>query len=37
VPAKVKNKKTSITCIKGQKTQKINGVNPKCPAGSKRN
>jgi hypothetical protein len=36
VPAKVKNKKTSIICIKGQKTQKVNGVNPKCPAGFKR-
>jgi hypothetical protein len=27
--------KKSITCVKGKKTKKVSGVNPKCPKGFK--
>jgi hypothetical protein len=27
--------KKSITCVKGNKIKKVNGVNPKCPKGFK--
>jgi hypothetical protein len=28
-------KKTTITCVKGKKSQKVTGINPKCPKGFK--
>ena len=31
-----KSKTTTITCVKGNKTQKVKGVNPKCPKGYKK-
>jgi S1-C subfamily serine protease len=30
-------KKTTITCLKGKLTKKVTAVNPKCPAGYKKN
>ena len=31
-----KTQKTTITCIKGKTVKKVNGINPKCPAGYKK-
>jgi hypothetical protein len=36
VPAKVIVKKTTITCAKGKKVQRVYGVKPKCPTGYKK-
>jgi hypothetical protein len=36
VPAKVSVKKTTITCAKGKKVQRVYGVKPKCPTGYKK-
>ena len=36
VPAKVSVKKTTITCAKGKKVQRIYGAKPKCPSGYKK-
>lgn len=33
--AAAKNKKTTITCVKGKLTKKVTAVKPKCPAGYK--
>ena len=35
-PAKVSVKKTTITCSKGKKVQRVYGVKPKCPTGFKK-
>jgi secreted trypsin-like serine protease len=34
--AQSKNKKTTITCVKGKLTKKVTAINPKCPKGSKK-
>jgi hypothetical protein len=36
LPAKVSVKKTTITCAKGKKVQRVYGVKPKCPTGYKK-
>ena len=35
-PARVKKQVKTITCLKGKKTQKLSGTNPKCPVGYKK-
>lgn len=35
-PARVKKQFKTITCLKGKKTQKLSGTNPKCPVGYKK-
>ena len=35
-PAEVKKQLKTIICLKGKKTQKISGTNPKCPVGYKK-
>lgn len=34
--AAAKNRKTTITCVKGKLTKKVTAVNPKCPKGYKK-
>jgi len=36
LPTKVSVKKTTITCSKGKKVQRIYGTKPKCPRGYKK-
>ena len=35
-PVAVAKKKSTITCVKGKTTKKVNSVSPKCPAGFKK-